>query len=241
MLRWYDQSGRRKSKAMSISAQVLPPPLREGDRLTRDEFLRRWEGMPDLQRAELIDGIVYMPSPVSNVHSDFHFLLNAWLGFYAAVTPGCKGGTAGTWLMSNDGVPQPDLDLCIQPQRGGQSRVEGAYPAGAPELIVELSHTTFTRDSGVKLRLYERSGVREYLIVRPEKKQAIWRELTESGFRMIEPGADGLLRSRIFPGLWLDPQALWDGSLPALSAVVQRGTTSSEHARFVERLASAKP
>src|SRR5580700_213048 len=124
-----------------MAAPVFPPLLRDGDRLTRDEFLRRWEQMPDLKWAELIDGIVYMPSPVSDVHSDFHFLSSCWLGSYATATPGCKGGIQGTWLMSEDSAPQPDLSLEIAPKFGGQSRIEGDYPAGAPELIVEVSHT----------------------------------------------------------------------------------------------------
>src|SRR5580704_14040418 len=146
-----------------MAAPVFPPLLRDGDRLTRDEFMRRWEQMPDLHFAELIDGIVYMPSPVSDTHRDFHFLSTCWLGIYAMATPGCAGRDAVTWLMSEDSAPQPDLSLRIKPAFGGQSRIEGEYAAGAPELIVEISHTTSAKDLGVKLRLYERSGVLEYL------------------------------------------------------------------------------
>ena len=225
---------------MSMSASVLPTPLREGDRLTREEFLRRWEAMPDLNWAELIDGIVYMPSPVSKPHRDFHFLLGGWLASYVVATPGCEGGATGTWLTSKDGVPQPDLDLCIKPQHGGQSRVEGKYPAGAPELIVEVSHTTSHRDSGAKLRLYERSGVCEYLIVRPEKKQAVWRELIDGAYREIAAGPDGILRSRVFPGLWLNEAALWNGDMSGLAATVQQGIVTAEHAAFVRRLESMR-
>ena len=221
---------------MSMSALALPPTLREGDRLTREEFLRRWEAMPDLNRAELIGGIVHMPSPISKPHRDFHFLMGGWLTFYVTVTPGCEGGSTGTWLMSIDNVPQPDLDLCILPERGGQSRVEGKYVAGAPELIVEISHTTNAKDAGAKLRLYERSGVREYLIVRPAKKQVVWSELAGNKYREIPADSDGLMRSRVFPGLWLDPAALWKGDLPALSAAVQLGAATVEHSEFVRRL-----
>jgi Uma2 family endonuclease len=124
---------------MSISAPVLPPPLRDGDRLTSDEFLRRWEAMPDLKHAELIDGIVYMPSPVSRKHSVFHTPLAAWLDNYVAQTPGCECGVEGTWIMGQREVPQPDLALWILPEFGGQSRDEGEYAAGAPELIVEVA------------------------------------------------------------------------------------------------------
>ena len=223
-----------------MAAPVLPPRLRDGDRLTRDEFLSRWEGMPDLKFAELIDGIVYMASPVSNTHCDYHFRLSYWLGSYIAATPGCKAGIAGTWLMSEDSAPQPDLALEIDPKFGGQSRIEGDYSAGAPELIVEVSHTTSPKDMGAKLRLYERSGVLEYVTVRPRQQQVVWRELIGARYRENDPDEDGGLRSRIFPGLWLDAAALWACDLPALAATVQQGIATSEHAEFVEQLARSK-
>ena len=225
---------------MSMAATVFPPPLRDGDRLTREEFLRRWEGMPGVKWAELIDGVVHMPSPISDIHSDFHFRLGGWLFSYDAATPGCLAATAGTWLMSGDSAPQPDLALRIQWEYGGQSRVEGAYPVGAPELIVEVSHTTGGRDAGAKLKLYERSGVREYLIVHPKRQQIVWRELAGGQYREIAAVADGTLRSRVFPGLWLNPEALWERDLSALAATVRKGTATAGHARFVRQLAKQK-
>ena len=221
---------------MSISAQVLPHPLREGDHLTREKFMRRWEAMPDLKFAELIGGIVHMPSPISRIHCDFHGRLSVWLGHYASATAGCTLLTAGTWLMAGDNAPQPDLAYCIDPRRGGQSREEGGYAAGAPELIVEISYTTGVRDSGIKKRLYERSGVLEYLIVKPEKRQLEWNELVEGKYREIQPGADGFFRSRVFPGLWLNAEALWNCDYAALSTAVQQGTSTPEHAEFVGKL-----
>ena len=226
---------------MSMPASVLTPPLRDGDHLTREEFMRRWEAMPDLKRAELIDGIVHMASPLSKIHGNFHTLMGFWLGSYLTATRGCSAPTDATWLMSEDSAPQPDLALCINPERGGQSRDEGKYAAGAPELIVEISHTTSARDAGIKLRLYERCGVREYVIVRPEKKQVIWRELVDGKYREIEPSADGILRSRVFPGLWLDQTALWNRDYAGLAAVVQQGMATAEHAEFLRKLESAKP
>ena len=225
---------------MSMSASVLPTPLREGDRLTREEFLRRWEAMPDLKQAELIDGIVHLPSPLSDIHSDFQSRLNGWLIFYEQATPGCTARSSGTWLMSKESVPQPDLSLRILAENGGQSRLEGEYPAGAPELIVEISHTTSSRDLGVKFRLYQRSGVCEHLIVRPKRRQVIWQELIEGGYREIPAGQDGILRSRVFPGLWLDTAALWKRDFAGLAAAVQQGLETGEHAEFLRKLGSAK-
>ena len=209
---------------MPMTAPVLTPPLREGDRLTPEEFLRRWDAMPDVKHAELIDGIVHMSSPLSNIHGVLDQRMSAWLSFYTLVTPGCQVVSDVTWLMSAESVPQPDIAMRVE---GLHSHIEEKYPSAPPELIVEISHTTFAKDSGPKLRLYERSGVREYLIVRPEKRQAIWRELVDGRYREIDPDIDGLLRSRVFPGLWLDPETIWNYDPAAVFAVIQRG--AAEH------------
>ena len=139
----------------------MPPPLRDGDRLTSEEFMHRWEAMTELKHAELIDGIVYMASPVSSPHSRFQFVLAHWLATYEENTPGCEGGMEGTWLMGERNVPQPDTTLRILPAKGGQSTDAGNYTAGAPELIVEVAVSSRTRDLGVNLKLYERMGVQE--------------------------------------------------------------------------------
>ena len=222
---------------MSLAAPVSPPPLRDGDRLTSDEFMRRWKAMPDLKHAELIDGIVYMPSPVSNKHSDFHFPLAGWLSVYVANTPGCWGGLEATWIMGERDVPQPDLTLRILPESGGQSRDEGEYSGGAPELIVEVALSSRARDLGVKLRLYERMGVREYLVAVVGQAGFIWHERTAKGFQALAPAADGIFRSRCFPGLWLDGTALARRDQARVLAVLQQGLASPEHATFVARLA----
>ena len=222
---------------MSMPVQVLTPPLCEGEQLTREEFMRRWEAMPDLKFAELIDGIVHMPSPVSDIHGDFQIRISIWLDKYVMATAGCAVRANGTCLMSRKNVPQPDLALKILAEHGGQSWMEGEYPGGAPELIVEISHTTGARDSGVKQRLYERGGVLEYLIVKSKKRQIVWNELVEGKYREIQPEADGVFRSRAFPGLWLNAKALWNNDRTALSAAIQQGAATPEHAEFVRKLA----
>ena len=223
---------------MPMAAHTLPPPLRDGDHLTSEEFLLRWEAMPDLKHAELIDGIVYMPSPVSRKHSDFHAPLATWLGNYSTNTPGCWAGLEGTWLMGKGNVPQPDSTLRILPEHGGQSRDEGEYSAGAPELVLEVAVSSSARDLGVKLKLYESRGVREYLIAVTGKQQFLWKELTPGGFQPLDADAEGIMRSRCFPGLWLDPAALWSRDLPRMAEVLNQGIRTSEHAAFVARLGS---
>lgn len=197
---------------MPSVAIALPPSLHEGDRLDSQEFLRRWAAMPELKHAELIDEIVFMASLVANDHSTAHYDLNGWLFTYGSQTPGCQGGTDGTWVMGPADMPQPDLFLRILPAFGGQSTDAGKYAAGAPELIVEVSGSSVSRDLGIKVDLYRRAGVREYLTVQLQPRAVVWRQLVRGRYREIAADAEGVLRSRIFPGLWLDPEAFWKTS-----------------------------
>ena len=180
-----------------------------------------------------------MASPVSRHHSDFQSVLNAWLGYYAAHTSGCRSGLDGTWRMAANDVPQPDNTLRILPEFGGQSRTEGDYTAGAPELVLEVAASSRARDLGPKLRLYERSGVREYLVAIPGKQELLWKVLTASGFEPLTPGTGGIMRSHFFPGLWLDSQALWNGDQARVFAVLQEGLATPEHAAFAAKLAQS--
>jgi hypothetical protein len=225
---------------MALAAPVSPPPLREGDSMTSDEFIRRWEEMPDLKRAELIDGIVSMPSPVSSHHDHCQTSLTIWLGSYAVATPGCLPSSEGTWMMGDRNTPQPDSALKILPEYGGQSRIEGDYQAGAPELIAEVAVSSYSRDFGSKRRLYERMGVLEYLIASPLSRELISFRLTPSGFQPIEPASDGIFRSHIFPGLWLDTTALRSMDLARMNTVLQLGLATPEHAEFAAQLAARK-
>ena len=225
---------------MPLAAPVLPPPLLEGDSLTSDEFMYRWEAMPDVKHAELIDGIVYMPSPVGFDHGKFESLLNILLGFYATGTPGCFPSLEATWLMTGRDVPQPDMTLRILPEYGGQSAVEGAYHSGAPELVVEVAVSRYSRDFGAKKRLYEQMGVREYGIVLPGEEKLFWFGRSAAGFQPLEPGADGILRSACFPGLWLNVAALWKLDLRGIHEVLQQGLATPEHAEFATGLIGPK-
>lgn len=223
-----------------MAASTVPAPLIEGDCLTAGEFLLRWDAMPDVKQAELIGGIVFMPSPVTLRHSRPHSVLSGWLLQYAAATPGCDPGTEGTWLMGEQDVPQPDATLRILPEYGGQSRDEGEYASGAPELIVEVAASSYSRDLGVKKRLYERVGVREYVIALAAQREVLWHELTAGGFQTLAGDGDGILRSRCFPGLWLDPAALWESDLPRVVRVLQQGLATPEHAEFVVQLSARR-
>lgn len=228
------------SESVPNAAVVMPPPLHEGDRLDSAEFLQRWSSMPELKRAELIDGVVYcMPSPVTLVHGNIQRDVTFWLALYMDATPGCQSGLESTWVMGPDSVPQPDAFLRILPEHGGQSAEAGEYGSGAPELIVEVSASTLSRDLGPKLDLYRRSGVREYISVIPPTRQVVWRQLTRGRYREIAVGPDGLYRSAVFPGLWLDPE-VFGSRRKSIRTALERGLKSPEHAAFVKRLGSSR-
>ena len=207
----------------------------DGERLSRDEFLDLWEAMPEVKNVELIDGVVYVASPVGVEHGDETSLADFWLGYYALFTPGCQVGTNGTWLMPNS-APQPDVSLRILPEYGGQTSIERKLGAGAPELVIEVALSSTDRDLGAKSRLYEASGVPEYVAILLKRPQVLWRRLVLGRFQDIEPGKDGIFRSHVFPGLWLDPEALLTGDRRGLVDVLELGLKSPEHAKFADEL-----
>ena len=218
------------------TAEQITQPLVSGEKLSREEFLRRWEALPNVRFAELLEGVVYMPSPLSWAHGSRDNAAGLWLGYYAGFTPGCDAANQVTWLMLED-APQPDCCLLIQPEYGGQSSVERGYGSGAPELIVEVAVSSAARDLGPKLRLYRQAGVQEYINVLVEESRVIWRRLVGGQWVELQSDAASLLRSVVFPGLWLDPAALLRKDIPRLTAVLQQGLKSPEHRRFVETLA----
>src|SRR5688572_22284415 len=120
------------------AAPGFVPPLEPGDRLTRAEFERRYRAMPQLKKAELIEGIVYMPSPVRLMrHGGPHADLVCWLSLYKSATPGVLVGDNSTARLDLDNEPQPDALLMIAPEFGGQARISEDYVEGAPELVAE--------------------------------------------------------------------------------------------------------
>ncbi len=216
------------------------PPLVEGDRLDQPEFHRRYEAMPAGARAELIEGVVYMPSPVGTAHSEAQVTSIVWLDRYAEETPGVQVHDNATTILSGKGEPQPDALLRISPECGGQTIDVKGFIRGAPELVVEIAHATRFIDLGPKLADYERAGVREYIIRAIGPDALIWHVQRDGRLTRVSPGPDGLYRSEVFPGLWLDPAALLAGDRARLRAVLEQGLRTPEHAEFVAHLASQR-
>ena len=225
---------------MSSVAIPFPPLLREGDRLHALDFLRRWEAMPELKHAELIDGVVFMAFPVGATHALLHQSFSGWLWLYSTATTGCQSGIEGTWLMGPKQVPQPDLAMRILPEFGGQSHQAGDYFSGAPELIIEITGSSMSRDLGVKLDLYRKAGVREYLTILLKPQRIVWRHLSRGRYKDLAVSGDGHLKSLVFPGLWLDPEAVWDPKR-SFRAAIESGLLSPGHAAFVRSLKNSGP
>lgn len=214
------------------------PPLFNGDHLTRAEFHRRCVAQPQLNKAELIEGVVYLPSPVHlEKHSMPHSRIVGLLFNYAAATSGVDFGDNATVRLDRENEVQPDAFLRIHESAGGQSQVgEDDYLEGAPELIVEVAASSASYDLHEKLRVYRRNGVQEYLTLLAYEQETRWHQLVEGEYFALPPDEDGVIRSRVFPGLHFHPQKLWADDLSGLLSILQAGLNSEEHSVFVARL-----
>jgi Uma2 family endonuclease len=217
------------------------PPLENGDRLTRAEFERRYEAMPDV-KAELIEGVVYMAAAARlKRHGGPQSDLIAWLRTYSAATPGVDTADNTNDRLDLDNEPQPDGVLYIEPEYGGQATIsDDDYFEGAPELIGEIAASSASYDLGPKLNAYRRNGVREYIVWRVLENDIDWFILREGRYQRQPLGAGGIYRSEVFSGLWLDKAAMLRRDFTQVSQVLRHGLASAEHQEFVARLAKAK-
>lgn len=220
---------------------VATPPLVAGQRLDRATFHARYEAMPPETRAELIGGVVHMPSPLSTDHGQESGNLITWLNSYRRGIQGLKVAADASTLLDPTSEVQPDAWLRIHEDRGGRSRVnEGGYLEGPPELVVEVSRSSRRVDLGPKREDYRRAGVLEYLVIALDPGEVFWHVLREGRYARLSRDDDGFHRSVTFPGLWLDAEALLAGDVDALLTAVERGRATPEHAAFVARLAAAR-
>ncbi len=230
---------------MSTAERTRPPktlpPLVAGDRLDQATFHERYEAMPPETRAELVGGIVYMPSPMRGDHGIKSRFVSGWLFRYECDTPGIEGADAATVKLDRSGEPQPDHFLLIPPHLGGESGLDSeGYYTGPPDLIVEVARASRHYDLNDKKADYQRTGVREYLVIELDPNRIHWFIRRGRRFQKSPPSPDGIYRSEIFPGLWLDGDALFAEDRRRLIRVLKRGLRSPEHAEFVARLAEAR-
>lgn len=230
----------RQLPPQSSSALQKLPPLESGDRLTRPEFERRYTADPHIKKAELIEGIVYVASPLRfQQHAEPHSRLHGWLWTYQIATPGLRLGIEPTVRLDLDNEPQPDIVLILDEAVGGQAKLtEDGYLEGVPELVVEIAASSAAIDTGSKKQAYRRNGVLEYIIWQAFENQLEWLQLVEGEYQPLIPDADGVICSQVFPGLWLAVDALLSNQMTRVLEVVQQGVNSREHQDFVEQLAA---
>lgn len=213
--------------------------LHNGDRMTREEFHRIYEQMPENFRAELIGGIVYVNSPLRLTHGMNHLPLGSVFLLYESRTPGVQSGDNATILLGDEGEPQPDLFLRIHPEYGGQSRTtDDDYVEGAPELVAEIAYSSRAIDLHAKYQDYAQSGVREYLVLSLREDKLYWFDLQAD--QELQPGSDGVIRIRTFPGLWIHVPALIARDPARLIKTLDDGLNAPEHQAFIQKLESQR-
>jgi Uma2 family endonuclease len=227
-----------KTATKPAAAHDTRPPLNPGDRLTRAEFERRYQAYPEIKKAELIEGVVYMPSPIRHQqHGRPHAHMMIWLGHYLVNTPGIDISDNATVRLDLENEPQPDALLRLPEKRDGRSRVgDDDYLEGPPELIVEIAASSAAYDLHDKKRVYARSGVQEYLVVQMYEQQIDWFALQEGVYKPLLADDQGIIRSKQFPGLWLDTDAFWHNDVAKMLATLQEGLASKAHKTFVKQL-----
>jgi Uma2 family endonuclease len=216
----------------SLNGQL--PPLENGDRLSRAEFERRYLAHPEIKKAELIEGVVHVASPVRvRRHGAPHSNIIGWLTVYQAATPGVNVADNATLRLDLDNELQPDVTVWLE--GGGAFVDDDDYLQGAPELIIEVAASSAAIDLHTKLQVYRRNGVQEYLVLLTHERAIRWYRFHEGESALIPPNADGVLQSEVLPGLHLHEQRFWAGDLAGLLAVLQAGLETPAHAAFVQQ------
>ncbi len=213
------------------------PPLESGDRLSRAEFHRRYSLYPEIKKAELVEGVVIVGSPVYAQHSEYHADFSTLLGFYRAHTPGLRVADNQSVILDDQNEIQPDL--CVRfdvPGSGSVERTEEGLYVGPPEFVVEVAASSAAYDLHSKLELYRRSGVGEYLVILAYEREVRLFRLADGVYELIRPDEDGVLRSQVLPGFRFRADWFWEGRVAELIELVEEGIASPEHGEFVGRL-----
>ncbi len=192
------------------------------------------------QKAELIEGVVYLASPLRfESHAEPHGHFIGWLWTYQIATPGVRLGIEPTVRLDRDNEPQPDGVLLITPTSQGQSRLsDDDYIEGAPELVIEIAASSVAIDLHDKKKVYGRNGVKEYIVWQIFESKLDWFSLQQGEYVSLEVDADGIIKSQVFPGLWLSIYDFLVCNMQQVLAVLQLGLNSPEYQIFVQQLSS---
>lgn len=214
------------------------PPLQSGDQLTCHEFERRYAAVPHIKKAELVEGIVYVASPLRfDQHAEPHSRIHGWLWTYQTLTPGLRLGIEPTVRLDWDNDLQPDIVLLLDEAVGGRAKLtEDGYLEGVPELVVEVAASSAAIDGGSKKHVYRRNGVLEYVIWQSYENRIVWFCLIDGAYQLLSADSDGVIRSQTFPGLWLAVDSLLNNQMIRVLEVLQAGLRSQEYQTFAAGL-----
>jgi len=229
-------NGTAFKKVVSLRKPV--DSFQDGERLTQKEFHRRYEKMSEDYCAELIGGIVHVTAAAHHPHSRPLSLIHGLLSRYEAATPGVESGIDITTVLDSETEVQPDTSLAVSPAYGGKGSDADRYYKHAPELVVEVSHTTEHIDLNEKFRAYEKNNTLEYLVHLVREPAVKWFVLKNGAYELLPCDKAGVIRSETFPGLWLNTRALIKRDLRAMVKTLEKGLASPEHAAFCKRLRS---
>jgi Uma2 family endonuclease len=227
------------SIAVANRSRIHSDLLVSGDRMSRAEFHELYCQTPEHFKAELIDGEVFVASPLKLRHGKNHFSIGTVLQAYENRTPGTECGDNVTVIIDDLNEPQPGAFLRILPDHGGQSQTAiDDYIEGTPELLVEISVSSKSIDLNRKRDMYARNGVAEYIVLNSKDRKIHWFDLENDREKPLP--LDQILKSLSMPGLWIDCKSLLSRDVFSLLKTLEAGLASPEHAAFVQKLNTAK-
>ena len=164
-------------------------------------------------------------------------MLAGLLQIYAWATPGTDSDICGSLRLDGQNEYQPDVMLRIKfgPLARCKVAPDGLFE-GSPELAGEIAVSSAGYDLHEKKAVYQRALVHEYFVWQVMDAQIRWFVLEEGQYAELKPRPDGVICSRVFPGLWLDVRALLAGDKEALRRTLDRGLKSPEHRTFVRNM-----
>jgi Uma2 family endonuclease len=202
-------------------ATKQPAVLESGDRLTRQEFHRRYSTRPDIKKAELVLGVVYVASPTrAEQHGEPHSLIGAWMRVFAVRTPGLRVAENTTVFLGPDTEVQPDVLAFWSPPRGSARLSPRGYIEGPPLLVIEVAASSASYDLHDKMEAYRRVGVPEYIVWRVIDEKVDWFHLQNGQYVRLEPDGQGIIESKVLPGLRLPVDRLLAGDAAAVLAAI---------------------
>ncbi len=189
------------------------------DLVSAAEFYRL---VPDGQKADLLDGVIYMASPDSRRPNSLTRFLTSLISMYNEARD--LGGEVFVnrfaFRLSKYRAPEPDVAFV---RRGRLHLVQEREMRGGPDVAIEIvSRDSRTRDYGEKKRVYEKAGVTEYWIIDPLKNRVQFFRLKQGRYELVPLDAYRIFRSEVLPGFWLDIEWLLGKPLPNAYSCLQQ-------------------